>query len=415
MVELTEAIPVPDHIPPEAVFDFDLRADPGLIADPHARLLEVHEQAPPVFWTPRNGGRWVAFGYDEVYEVARDPERFCSSYMPPEQMAAMMAMMPKDMPRIPMATPITMDPPEHGKYRAPLQGVFSPKSIMARKESIQELAAELIDAVAADGHCDFIPAIAEPLPVKVFLKMMGLPEERLGEFRDLVHEFLERTLSGNQMEGAAMSRKVADAMLGEIMARKDDPKDDIISMLWATEIEGEPTSLELMEDYCVLLFIAGLDTVINAMGFAIRHLALNPDLQDDLRAHPEKIQDAVEEMLRRYSIALPMRRVAKDLEFAGWQMKAGEWVMLHYAGADLDSREFEGPDDFTLDRENNVHLAFGAGVHRCIGSHLARIELQVLYAEVLARLPKFRLDPDKPATFHSGNIIAVDSLPIRWD
>jgi len=415
MDALTQAVPVPDHIPPEAVYDIDLRLDPELLADPHKRLLELHREAPPVFWTPRNGGRWVAIGYDEAFEVARDPERFSSSYLPAEQMQAMQAMTPKDMPRIPQATPITMDPPEHGKYRAPLQGVFSPRSIMARKESIQELAAELIDAVIDQGHCDFIPAIAEPLPVKVFLRMMGLPESRLGEFRDLVHEFLERTLSDDRMEGAAMSRKVADAMKGEILARKDDPKDDIISMLWATEIDGEPMTMDLMEDYAVLLFIAGLDTVINGMGFAIRHLALNPDLQDDLRANPDKIQDAVEEMLRRYSIALPMRRVAKDIEFAGWQMKAGEWIMLHYAGADLDAREFKEPEKFVMDRENNVHLAFGAGAHRCLGSHLARIELQVLYAEVLSRLPKFRLDPDKQAKFHSGNIIAVDSLPIRWD
>jgi cytochrome P450 len=413
--DLTEAVPVPDHIPPEAVYDFDLRADPKLLADPHKRLLEVHEEAPPVFWTPRNGGRWVAFGYDEVYEVARDPERFSSGAMAAEAMQAMLALMPKDQPRIPMATPITLDPPEHGKYRQPLQGVFSPKSIMGRKGSIRELAVELIDAVKDEGHCDFIPAIAEPLPVKVFLRMMGLPESRLGEFRDLVHEFLEATLSDNRMESAAMSRKVADAMLDDILARKEDPQDDIISMLWATEIDGEPMNLDLMEDYTVLLFIAGLDTVINAMAFAVRHLALNPELQDDLRANPDKIVEAVEEMLRRYSIALPMRRVAKDLEFAGWQMKAGEWIMLHYAGADLDAREFDGPDKFALDRENNVHLAFGAGVHRCIGSHLARIELQVLYAELLARLPTFRLDPDKPAKFHSGNIIAVDSLPIRWD
>jgi len=151
------------------------------------------------------------------------------------------------------------------------------------------------------------------------------------------------------------------------------------------------------------------------MGFAVRHMALNPDLQDDLRANPDKIQEAVEEMLRRYSFALPMRRVAKETQFGGWTMKEGEWVMLHYAGADLDPREFEGSGQFEMERENNVHLAFGAGVHRCLGSHLARIELQVLYAEVLSRLPKFRLDPDKPATFHSGNIIAIDSLPIRWD
>jgi cytochrome P450 len=174
-------------------------------------------------------------------------------------------------------------------------------------------------------------------------------------------------------------------------------------------------SVELMEDYCVLLFIAGLDTVINGMGFAVRHLATHPELQDQLRSAPDLIVEAAEEMLRRYSFAIPQRRVGKDCSFAGWDMKENESLVLYYPGANLDPREFEGPENFDLTRENKVHLAFGAGVHRCLGAHLARVELQVLYQQVLGRLPPFRLDPDKSATFHAGNIIAMDSLPIRWD
>lgn len=414
MNALTPAAPVPSHIPPEAVYDFDMRHDPGLLADPHKRVAEVLREAGPLFWTPRNGGRWVAMGHAEIFEASRDPERFTSSFMPKEQMAALMAMMPKDMPRIPQATPITMDPPEHTKYRAPLQKTFSPKAAVARIEEIRALADELIDRVIGQGHCDFIPAIAEPLPVTVFLRMMGLPTSRLAEFRELVHEFLAKTLQ-NEMNGAAMTRKVADAMLPDILARKDDPKDDIISLLWATEIDGEPMTVELMEDYAVLLFIAGLDTVINGMGFGIRHLAQHPELQEELRAHPERIPDAAEEMLRRYSFTIPMRRVAKDTELAGRQLKENEWVALFIPGADLDPREFPDPEAFDMNRENKVHIAFGAGVHRCLGAHLARVELQVLYQQILKRLPVFRLDPDKPVTFHSGNIIAFDSLPIRWD
>ncbi len=414
MTAQSEAAATPAHIPPEAVYDFDMRDDPGLLADPHERLREIVRDAPPVFWTPRNGGRWVITGYAEISEAARDAERFSSSYMPREQLAALAAMMPTGANRIPQATPITMDPPEHAKFRSPLQKTFSPRAAMDQIEDIRALCDRLIDAVIDKGHCDFIPAIAEPLPVTVFLKMMGLPTERLGEFRDLVHEFLANTNS-DPATGAAMSRKVANAMLDAIMARKDNPQDDIISLLWQTEIEGQPMTLELMEDYCVLLFIAGLDTVINGMGFAVRHLAMNPDLQAKLRAEPELITEAAEEMLRRYSFAIPMRRVAKEIQFSGWKMMPGEWVVLHYPAADLDPREFVTPENFDLERENKVHLAFGAGVHRCLGAHLARVELQVLYSQMLKRLPEFRLDPDKSAMFHSGNIIAMDSLPIRWD
>ncbi len=415
MAVLSEAVPVPAHVPPQAVYDFDMRADPGLLADPHERVRELLRDAPPVFWTPRNGGRWVAIGHPEIFQASRDPETFSSGLMPREQMTAMLAMMPKDMPRFPQATPITMDPPEHGKFRGPLQKTFSPRAAMNQIDEIRTLCDALIDKVVDEGHCDFISAIAEPLPVTVFLRMMGLPVERLPEFRELVHEFLESTTSDNLMLAAAMSRKVADAMLADILARKDDPRDDIISLLWATQIDGQPMTLELMEDYTVLLFIAGLDTVINGMGFGIRHLAENPELQDKLRAQPELIVEAAEELLRRYTFTIPMRRVASDTTLGGFELKQGESLALYLPGADLDPREFAAPESFDLGRENKVHIAFGAGVHRCLGAHLARVELQVLYQQMLKRLPRFRLDPDQPATFHSGNIIAFDTLPLRWD
>jgi cytochrome P450 len=170
-----------------------------------------------------------------------------------------------------------------------------------------------------------------------------------------------------------------------------------------------------MEDYAVLLFIAGLDTVINGMGFGIRHLAQDPELQARLRANPELITEAAEELLRRYTFTIPMRRVAQDTRLGGFELKAGDWLALYLPGADLDPREFDRPEAFDLDRETKVHVAFGAGVHRCLGAHLARVELQVLYQQMLKRLPPFRLDPVHPARFHSGNIIAFDSLPIRWD
>lgn len=415
MTALSPAVPVPAHIAPEAVYDFDMRHDPALLANPHERVRELLRDAPPVFWTPRNGGRWIAIGHDEIFQASRDPENFSSGLMPREQMMAMLAMMPKDMPRFPQATPITMDPPEHGKFRGPLQKTFSPRAAMNQIDDIRTLCDALIDEVIDAGHCDFISAIAEPLPVTVFLKMMGLPHERLPEFRELVHEFLDNTTSDDMMKAAAMTRKVADAMLPDILARKDNPRGDIISLLWATQIDGEPMTLELMEDYAVLLFIAGLDTVINGMGFGIRHLAQHPELQAQLRANPALITEAAEELLRRYTFTVPMRRVAQDTTLGGFAMKAGEWLALYLPGADLDPRAFERPELFDLARENKVHIGFGAGVHRCLGAHLARVELQVLYQQMLTRLPEFRLDPDKPATFHSGNIIAVDALPIRWD
>jgi cytochrome P450 len=402
----------PDHISDAVAYDFDMFLDPGLLRDPHARVRELVRDAPPVFWTPHNGGHWVVTGFKENYEASRDTEVFSSEIQPRAMIEMIRPMLPPNIGHLPLPTPINLDPPSHAIYRAPLQAAFSPRAMMARKEEIRELANALIDRVIDQGHCDFIPDIAEPLPVQVFLKMMGLPLDRMAEFRELVHEFLA---PGEPWDALLRMRKVADAMSSEIEARRTEPRDDLLSLLWRSEIDGKPMTTELMEDFAVLLFIAGLDTVINGMGYGIRHIAANPEFQAELRANPKRIVEAAEELLRRYTFTVPTRRITRDVELGGAQLKAEERLMLFLPGADLDPREFENPEVFNLARENNVHIAFGVGPHRCLGSHLARIELQVIYEQMLARLPEFRLDPDKEAKFHGGNIIAIDSLPLRWD
>ncbi|MEY2925695.1 MAG: hypothetical protein RL367_172 [Pseudomonadota bacterium] len=412
MSDLSPAEPRPDHIPESAVYDFDYYRDPGLLDNPHERIREILRDAPPVFWTPRNGGSWVVAGYRENYDASRDTESFSSDIVPIEDRKALLAFMP-GATHMPLPTPINMDPPNHTIYRAPLQKAFSPKAMLARRDEIRELANALIDQVIDQGHCDFIADISEPLPVQVFLKMMGLPVERAMEFRGLVHEFMSPMVT--PLDPLFRMRKVADSMKETIEARRTDPQDDLISLLWSAEIAGKAMTFEVMEDFAVLLFIAGLDTVINGMGYGIRHMAANPDFQQQLRDNPKQIIEAAEELLRRYTFTVPTRRVARDVELGGFAMKAGDRLMLFLPAADLDAREFAVPENFNLKRENNVHIAFGVGPHRCLGSHLARIELQVIYEQMLTRLPEFRLDENRPAKFHGGNIIAIDSLPIRWD
>jgi cytochrome P450 len=406
--------PKPAHVPEAAVYSFDMFRDPALLANPHERVREMLRDAPPVFWTPFNNGHWVALGHEAAFEVSRDFERFTSTPIDPELMAQYMAMMPAGSPHIPQPVPITLDPPDATKYRAPLASAFGPKAIKARADEIRSLAISLIEAVAGQGHCEFISAIAEPLPVQVFLKMMGLPLERQAEFRHMVHEFLKPG-DHDMMSQAARLRMVADAIDDVIIARKDDPKDDLISLLWSAEIDGQPMTMQTMEDFAVLLFIAGLDTVINGIGYGVRHMAANPDFQNQLRADPSLIPEAAEELLRRYTFTIPMRRVVKDIEFSGWALKKGEPIMIYLPGADLDPAAFNRPEAFELGREDKPHIAFGVGSHRCLGSHLARLELQIVYTELLARLPTFRLDADQAVSFHAGHIIAFDNLPLRWD
>lgn len=411
MASLSPTIDRPAHVPASAVHDFDFFHDPGLFEDPHARIAELVRQAPPLFWTPRNGGHWMAVGYEEAGRILREPETFSSVLIPPEMMG--LARLP-DGRRIPNMTPIMMDPPEHTRLRGPLQRTFSPKAAMRLKDEIEALAVSLVDAVAPLGHADFVAAVTEPLPVRIFLAMIGLPDDRIAEFREMVREVLAPRGSDPMREMARM-RRIGDAMQPTILARRDEPGDDIISLLWGVEIDGQPMTYELIEDYCCLLFVAGLDTVINAMTYGIRHLARHPELQAELRANPDSIVEATEELLRCYSFTGPVRRVTRDTEIGGVSLKQGEHVFIYLGAVDLDPREFPDPERFDLERETNNHLIFGAGPHRCLGSHLARIELQALYQVVLARLPEFRLDPDKRPVFHPGNVLSVSSLPIRWD
>jgi cytochrome P450 len=416
-VTLSPAIPRPEHVPESVVYDFDMFLDPAYVADPHRRLVELVKYAPPVFWTPRNGGHWILLSHAANFDAARDTESFSNETLPRDKVMEIMAKLPPGMPHIPRPVPINLDPPEHGKYRAPLQRVFSPKTINALKDNIRALAGQLIDQAASGGRCEFMSEIAEPLPVQVFLKMLGMPVERLPEYRALVREHLGTHADSVTDMGKSIAnlQKVAAIMRETMLDRRDNPRDDILSMLWKSEIDGKPTTLEDMENFGVLLFIAGLDTVMNGMGHGMRHIALDAALQDELRANPALVPEATEELLRRYTFTVPPRRVGKDLVFQGVSMKANERVMLCLPAADLDPEEFPNADRFDLERENKAHIAFNAGPHRCLGSHLARVELQILYEEMLARVPRFRLDPAHPPTFHCGHVVGVDTLHLIWD
>jgi len=389
----------PEHVAAEHVVDFDFYKDLS-VPEPHdliARLVAEH----PVFWTPRNGGHWVLAGHPELFEASRNTEVFSSHDMsiPPQ-------------PVVFRQLPINADPPEHATYREPLSRAFSPKAMMGLQGKIRDLAVELIEKVKARGSCDFAHEIAEPLPVTIFMQLAGMPLENMPVYRRWVTELL--TASDAAQKFAAIET-VADAMMAIVEQRKTERKDDLISTLLDTPIDGRPVTDEEMRGFCLLLFIGGLDTVMNGMCYGARHLARNPDLQADLRAHPEKITDMMEEMLRRYTFTMPPRVVARDADLFGVRFKEGDKVLLMLPGADLDAREFADPKDFHLDRENKVHMAFNSGPHRCVGSHLARIELRILYEELLARLPEFRLDPDRPVEITGANVIGFKSLHLLWD
>ena len=200
---------------------------------------------------------------------------------------------------------------------------------------IRTLTDQLIDAVRARGSCEFMSEIAEVLPVQVFLKMLGLPLERQGEYRALTKQYLEDISSGNLMKGMTNAQLVVAAMRDTMLDRRDHPQEDILSALWRIEIDGKSTTLEDKENYGVLLIIAGLDAVMNGMGHGVRHLAQDLTLQRELRHNPKAISEAKEELLRRYTFTVPTRVLGKDAVFEGLPMKKGEHALLFLPAADL--------------------------------------------------------------------------------
>lgn len=392
------ALPVPDHVPSELVFDFDFLNDARLKPDMHQGIAELARLAPPFFYTPRNGGHWVAQGKDVLFDIARDVSLFSSAAQTDDYKVQTVRI------------PIGMDPPEHTAYRAVLTQAFSPKSMTALAPDIRALAVELIDKVVACGSCDFVASVSEPLPVLIFMRMAGLPEERFAEFREWVAAAVG---SYDPVERQQVFDKVTDMTAPLVRQRMEQPGSDLISRIIQADVGGRRPTFDEVQSFYLMLFIAGLDTVVNAMSFGIRHLAIDQDLQASLRKDPSKIPSAMEEILRRYSIALPGRQVTRDANWNGIEFCRGDKVMLFVPGAGLDPNAY--PDSTRVDlKRGESHIAFGAGPHRCVGANLARIELRILYEEWLSRIPHFGIDPDKPWRFHPALVLSVDSLPLVW-
>jgi cytochrome P450 len=240
--------------------------------------------------------------------------------------------------------------------------------------------------------------------------MAGLPEDRF-------HEFREWVLAAVGSYDAAERQRTFDKVLAMtaplVRERMQSPGNDLISRIIEADLDGRKPTFDEVQSFYLMLFIAGLDTVVNAMSVGMRHLAIDAELQDQLRANPWLQRRANEELLRRYSIALPGRQVTRAADFRGAPLRHGDSVMLFLPGANIDAAFYADPTQIVLNRPES-HIAFGMGPHRCVGQHLARIELNILYEEWLARIPPFRLNSDKPWQFHPALVLSIDALPLVW-
>ena len=403
---------IPTHIKPEIVVDYDMFGDRRFdeTGDLHLGLQKLADEAGRgIFWTPHNGGHWLINDHELLFQAARDTALFSSNNRSSSE-GAIITIPPMEGGAEPRFAPLSLDPPEHGTFRAPLLKVFGPSAIGRQEQVVRDLARPLIARLKSQNRAEFLDAIAEPLPVTVFLKMMGMPLGRLAEFRSWMSDMASK----DNARRASSFANIEQAM-GELIAeRQVQRRDDLVSTLLDSDVGGHNPTLADMQSYCLLLFTAGLDTLVNTFSYAMYHLARNPDLQDHIRKDPGSIPEFIEEVLRRYAVVMVPRIVARDAEFAGVCLKQGERVLLMLPSGNLDPNVFLDPLAFDFDRENKAHMTFNSGPHRCVGSHLARLELRVFFEEWFAEMPNIELDPQDPPTYRSGFNLAISKLPLIW-
>ena len=384
--------------------DFD-HTDPAWVGDPFPIWDDLRARC-PVAHSDRYGGVWLPTRHEDVSAIAYDTDHFSSRGV------VVAEVKPQAEPPIGGAPPITSDPPFHAFARRLLLPAFAPRPIQALEPVTRQLCRDLLERIGDAAECDAAVDYAQDIPPAVIARMLGLPPEDDERFRGFIHDVLE---SITDDEEAVMGKEEGlDSYLDRHIAdHVEHPRDDLISYLLDVEIEGTRLSPEHVRGTVLLLLIAGIDTTWSAIGAALWHLAAHADDRRRLAAEPELMGQAVEELLRAYAPVTMARIVAEDTELGGRRMAAGDWVLLPFPAANRDPEVFEDADRVVLDRAVNRHAAFGLGIHRCLGSNLARMELTVALEEWMARFPDFELaDPDA-VTWSAGQVRGPRRLPVR--
>ena len=384
--------------------DFD-HTDAAWVGDPFPIWDDLRARC-PVARSDRYGGVWLPTRHADVSAIAYDTDHFSSRGV------VVAEVKPQAEAPVGGAPPITSDPPFHAFARRLLLPAFAPRPIQALEPVTRQLCRDLLDRIGDADECDAAVDYAQDIPPAVIARMLGLPPEDDDLFRGFIHDVLE---SITDDEEAVMGKEEGlDSYLDRHIAdHVEHPRDDLISYLLDVEIEGTRLSPEHVRGTVLLLLIAGIDTTWSAIGAALWHLASHADDRRRLAAEPELMGQAVEELLRAYAPVTMARIVAEDTELGGRRMSAGDWVLLPFPAANRDPEVFEDPERVVLDRAVNRHAAFGLGIHRCLGSNLARMELTVALEEWMARFPDFELaDPDG-VTWSAGQVRGPRRLPLR--
>ena len=391
---------IPSHVPKELVFPFNMYNDARTKGDIHEGLATLFRDAPDLFYTPENGGHWVATRYELMNEIVKDHERFSSREV--------------RVPRVEgsyIAIPLNLDPPEHTFFRLILMHHFSPSAIRRLETRIRHWAKFLIGEIAGKGKCDFADTVGSLFPVSIFMELMGLPLERLREYRALVVEYFGDISAERRVE---LEKLIGGEMRQVIEARQIERRDDLISKLLDEEVDGKKMTLKELEDLANLMFQAGMDTVANFATFFFRYMGYRPELQRLLHENPDRIPDIVEEGFRMFGVVNNGRLVKHDTTLGGVQLRANDMVITMLSMGGLDDRVNADPHRFDIERKNRTHMLFSQGPHLCIGHQLARMEMQIFLDEWVKVMPEFRIADGYVAHFREGSVMGLGHLPIEW-
>jgi cytochrome P450 len=392
-----------DHAPvTDWVHDFD-HTDPRWTENPYPIWDELRATS-PVVHTERFLGCYMPTTFAAVKQVTYDTEHFSS------RRVVVRDVRPETLP----APPITSDPPEHKPAKQLLLPSFTPDAIKKLEPRVRAICNELIDGFINDRKCDAAAEYSRFIPVRAIAHMLGIPETDGDRFIKWIHEILELGIKDQAILIKAVQEMTAYFAV-HIERRKTEPTDDLITTLMnARNKDGQPLSDLHVQGTLRLLLIAGIDTTWSAIGASFWHLARMPADRERLLAEPQLLPTAIEEFLRAYSPVTMAREVMKETEVGGCPIKPGNMVLLSFPAANRDPAMFPDADKVVIDRKQNPHAAFGLGIHRCIGSNLARMEMTVAIEEWLKRIPDFRLDPAGTTTWSEGTVRGPRQLPILF-
>jgi cytochrome P450 len=396
--------------PPTCPASFDHHTSPR---DQHVwdACRDLRENC-PIGWSDRYDGHWVAARYEDVRRVLRDFRDFGSHRLDPEYMSLLLPAR-----RFPLSIPAEFDPPDNRPYRQRLNAVLSRAAVRELEPMIRRWTTHFIDRVIQAGACDLAQDISTPIPAMVTLEWLGMPQEIAERAIVAYHDYLGFPHDHPRAEKAWADIVWLNARIQEeLESRREQPRDDVVSFLIHDKGEDGGLPFDMVCETVKNLLGAGIDTTTNGLAWGLYHLAEHPDHAEQLRRDPELWDTAVDELLRRYPpVTCFARTVLNDLEIGGCPVKAGDRVLALMASANHDEDAFPDALDVVLDRTPNAHMAFGTGVHRCVGMHLARMEMRVVLSEAISRMRDIKIDKGRAEQYEDqGNVAGWLSLPATF-